>query len=263
MNCFAFVGNAGPSQMGVLLVLVVIGCLISAAKRFFGNAALMMARNALVVTHFKVEKGGTVYVDIQGRKAGVLAWLLSLIGVDPRTTLRVTENRVEFSEGSLSGRVMHTIPLSTVCNLGAGYSKPFVLLVVGILMLLLAIIALAADDIPAGAAFFNFVVSGLCILFYYLKKTLTLFFIPPSGVGVCVGFKRSVIEGVNIDERQAFDIIGIVTELIEKNTRHESLTVGARKNVKCPSCGEDLELPHGVAKGQSIRCPYCNMKFQF
>ena len=259
MVCFAYIENGGPFQ--AVILLVVIGCLISGAKRFFGNNPLMMARNALVVTQFKVRKNGPVYVDIKGRKAGILSWILSWIGVDPYTTLRVTDTRVELSEGSLSGRIMHTIPLSTVCNLGAGYSKPFVLLVIGVLTLLLAICCVFSDDIPGGVAVPNLLVAGLCFLFYCLKKTLTLFFVPPSGVGASVGFKRSVIEGVNIDERQAFEIIGIVTELIEKNTRHESTTGSSQMNVKCPSCGEELELPAGVTKGQHVRCPYCNVKF--
>lgn len=202
---------------GILFWIFIAVVVINAIKRkLAGNFALAAAKNALVVKALKVSETGPVYVHIEGRKPGILSWLLSTVGIDPTTTLKVMDNRIEFTEGSLSGQVTHMIPLSAVCNLGAGYSKPFVVLLVAIILFVAGICTMFAP-LPAGVAVVLFLIAICFAAAYYLKKTLSLFLVPPSNMGACIGLKRSVIEGVNLDEKTAFRIIEIVSALIEKN----------------------------------------------
>jgi len=251
-----------------IVLLVVAGYWLF--KRLGGSWPLALARSALVIKQCVVNKHGPVYVHIVGRKAGLLSWLFSIFGVDPTTTLDITENRIEMADGSLSGRVVHMIPMSAICNLGAGYSKPVFLLVLAVAALLLAVCypepIVTTSSTVCAVAVMRVILLLVAILLgvsYYLKRTFALFFVPSSAVSAGIGFKRSVIEGVGIDETTAFSIIDIVSGLIEKRSLHGCQSAGTAKTAvqKCPNCGEELEVPDGVQAGQNVRCPYCNTKF--
>lgn len=150
-----------------------------------------------------------IHVRIIGREAGLLSWFLSLIKVDPTTTIIINKNLVMFEQGSLAGFRKRIIPVSSICSAFYGYTKPWQAAVT------LAVIvggALGAIHILAG------ILGGLIagMLYYYLNMTLSLGFIENSGVGSGIDFKRSIIEGQNIDEGQAREVIEIVRELIEQ-----------------------------------------------
>ena len=44
------------------------------------------------------------YVHLIGREAGLFAWLLSVIGIDPTTEIEISDNMIVFTAGSLSGK---------------------------------------------------------------------------------------------------------------------------------------------------------------
>ena len=94
--------------------------------------AMLAGKAALVIREAEVNENGPLYVKIKGRKSGLIALLLTLIGVDTTTTFEVYENRIEFTEGSLSGRIKEMIPLSSVSNLGTGYMKPVIWMVLAL-----------------------------------------------------------------------------------------------------------------------------------
>ena len=100
---------------------------------------MLAGKSALVIKEAKVNEDGPLYVKIKGRKSGLIAWFLALIGIDTTTTFEVYENRVEFTEGSLSGRIKEMIPLSSISNLGTGYMKPVIWMVLAIMTLYVAI----------------------------------------------------------------------------------------------------------------------------
>ncbi len=63
------------------------------------------------------------FVKIIGREGGLIAWVLSLMGIDPTTTILVGLERIEFSKASLAGtetrinnptseRMLHLLRLS-------------------------------------------------------------------------------------------------------------------------------------------------------
>jgi len=43
------------------------------------------------------------YIVISGRESGLLAWFLACVGIDPTTTMKVSQKRIEFKTSSLSG----------------------------------------------------------------------------------------------------------------------------------------------------------------
>lgn len=179
--------------------------------------AFAASRGALVLKEVKIEEGSDNPVHIVARKAGFIAWVLSLIGIDPTTIFDVYTNRIEFVEGSLSGKMRHMIPLKSVCNLGTGYFKPILCFFFAVLLLFFSITAAFSRDVPGIMVFILLLAAVACIAAYYLKKTLIVFALPASGLGAVISVKRSVIEGVAMDEEQAERIVSIISGLIQKS----------------------------------------------
>jgi hypothetical protein len=120
--------------------------------------------------------------------------------------LEIYEDRIEYSYGSLSGRVLEVIPLSQVSNLVCGYFKPVVLL-------FLAVISLPLVFVTFGL---SLILTALLVFFYFFKKSTLISIIPASSSAASVAFKRSLIENQNITEEEAAQIIKLVAGLVEK-----------------------------------------------
>lgn len=137
-------------------------------------------------------------VFIHGREEGILSWLLSLIKIDPSTTLNIFNNKVELSQGSWEGNRKIVIPIQEICTAYFGYTKPWKK------ALMLALIFLPVMGL------------GLIIgpLYYFFNKQLELAVVVNSGNVYSIAFKRSVIEGVNIDEEKGHEILNIVENMI-------------------------------------------------
>ncbi len=160
---------------------------------------------ALVVKKWSASKtpdANGVYVRIEGRESGLLAWLLALIGIDAVTTVEIKENLVVFSQGSLEGKQHRIIPMASICSAGYGYVKPL------------------KQAIALGAILAPFFGLGLIVgpVYYFLNKTLSVFVIENSGWVGGFNFKRSIIEGQNIGEQDAYAVIEIIRGLIERKT---------------------------------------------
>ena len=165
--------------------------------------AMKLGQNALVLKEFTINRDGPEYVHIVARKAGLIAWLMTLLKIDPTTDFRVFADRIEFDEGSLSGKLHTTIPLSSVSISSCGHTKP-------ILYLLLAVICMFTC--------FLLPISILLVIFYFLHKALVISVVSNSGWPAAICFKRSVIEGVNVAYEQAEEVIGIINSLIMAQT---------------------------------------------
>lgn len=139
------------------------------------------------------------YVHLAGREAGLLAWALSILGLDPTTEVEIKKDLIVFTSSSLAGRTTRVIPMKSLTSAYYGYEKPWRDAL--ILTILLS---------PIGI--------GLILgpLYYWLNKQLMIGVVEASGWTGGFAFKRSVIEGENIDEAQAYEVIKIVRMLIEK-----------------------------------------------
>ena len=160
---------------------------------------------ALVLKKWQAGRSANVdgnYVHLVGREAGLFAWLLSLVGVDPTTEVEIKDNLVVFTAGSLAGREKRVIPLNSVSSAYYGYQKPW------------------KEALLLGILFAPLFGLGLLIgpLYYFLNKKLTVGVVEGSGWTGGFSFKRSVIEGQNIDETKAYEVIDIIRVLIEKKT---------------------------------------------
>lgn len=142
------------------------------------------------------------YIKLVGREEGLLSWFLALLKIDATTSVEIKENVVLFSQGSLEGSEMRVIPLSSVCSTYYGYKKPW------------------KEAIVLGLVLLPVFGIGLIIgpLYYFLNKTMSVGIVENSGWSGGFAFKRSVIEGKNIDEKSAYQIIDIIRTVIESKS---------------------------------------------
>jgi hypothetical protein len=142
------------------------------------------------------------FVHLVGREAGLFAWILSIIGIDPTTEIQIKDNLIIFHAGSLAGQEKRIIPIKSLTSAFYGYQKPWKeALAIGVLLTPVFFIGLIAGP-----------------LYYFLNKKLTVGVVEASGWSGGFSFKRSVIEGKNIDEKSAYEVINIIRQLIEAKT---------------------------------------------
>ena len=160
--------------------------------------ATLVGPSALAVKELKIDHEGTngLYVKIVGRKSGLIDWFLNLIKIDTTTVFEVFEDHIRFTEANLSGRMTTVLPLSALSSSSSGYFKPILYLVLGVILLPL------------------FGLGIIFLIYYFLHKSLVVTATSHSSISAAIAFKRSVIEGIKVDQQQAEEIIRIINHLV-------------------------------------------------
>lgn len=152
------------------------------------------------------------FIQITGRRAGIVGFVFALLGIDPVTTLKVTNKRIEFHSSSLTGTSHRITPLGSVSSSYFGYFKPlFSALIIGLILGVIISFVLGAimgfDRGGAAGMLGGIVGIGLgaviAFVYYKLNQTQTVGFVELSGDNYFIRFKPSVIEGVTVDEAKA------------------------------------------------------------
>jgi len=143
-------------------------------------------------------------IEIEGRAGGLLSWLMSKVGISPTVKVEIGAERIRFAEGSLAGNAHRIIPLENISSTFYGYAKPWK-------EALLIAIVLGIPTFGIGVI--------LAIVYYFLNKSMTVGFVEVSGVVNAIAFKRSVIEGINVDENQAQQVAELTQKLIDARRR--------------------------------------------
>tara|TARA_B100000029_G_C17416679_1_gene902751 strand:- start:158 stop:643 length:486 start_codon:yes stop_codon:yes gene_type:complete len=140
------------------------------------------------------------YVHIVGRDAGLVSWFMSVIGIDSVSEVEAKDQVILYKESSLAGFTRRIIPFSAVSSTFYGFHKPW------------------REALLVSVLFLPFAGLGLILgpLYYFLNKQLVFGIVEFSGVSSGFAFKRSVIEGQKITEKDAERVIGILRALIEK-----------------------------------------------
>ena len=157
------------------------------------------------------------FIAIRGRAPGLVAWVLSILGVERGIRMVATAQHIQFQEGDLGGSSTRIIPLENVCSTYYGYKKPWVeattlLFVAGVL--LGGILAGSMGDV------IGFLV-GLAIaiviaaIYYSTQKTMTIGLVETSAVVNQIVFKRSVLEGINLDEQSSANASDMIQRLMD------------------------------------------------
>lgn len=178
------------------------------------SMAMSLGEKALVLKEFSINEDAKneAQVRIVARNEGLIAWLLTLMGVDVTTTFEVYSNRIEFSRGSISGKLCNVMPLSALSVGKTGYTKPVMFLVLAVLIFAGGIVVGTQEGMTGfliGAA-----IALVLLVSYFFKKALIISAVSHSGFVAGFAFKRSVIEGVKVDYEQAAQVISIINRNI-------------------------------------------------
>ena len=169
---------------------------------------------ALVVKSWKVTSHpapGEPNVAIVARDSGLMSFVLSMVGIDATSTLQISSRHVFYEEGSLAGFTRRFVPLEHVASTFYGRIKPwkktgfFIALSIGL------------GGMVSGAFGMLVLLVGiaLSLLYYFLNRTLTIGVIDVSGTVTELSFGRSLLEGQEVDEKAAENVMRIVEHLIK------------------------------------------------
>lgn len=184
---------------------------------------------ALVIKSWSIQSQpteGQPHVRVVARESGVWSFILSLVGIDATTTMEVSSTRIEFEHGSLSGFTRRMTPFDHVSSTFYGRHKPWKTalgIIVGCFVigtLLQSVMGLLA-----------FMLLGLVVagIYYFLNRELTFGFIEDSGFAGVITFKRSVIEGQEINEEQLRKMITVIEHQIKRqSSRIDPIDLGGR-----------------------------------
>lgn len=198
-------GNNAPSLVTVAVLAVL--ALIFLAR---GRRGIDQGGPTLVLRKFEIDEtpSANVLVDIAGRASGIMGWLMTVVGLNPETRLKVTNQEVSFTSSSLFGQVHQAVPLIRVSSTHCGYSKPVGYLIAGAVVLVGGIL-LGGRAILAG-----FVAAGACAAAYYLSKKVVISLESTGGMVLGLSFSPSVLENVPVDIERARKAIEILNQRI-------------------------------------------------
>ncbi len=177
----------------------------------------------LVLRRFQIDETGMsgANVWIEARQPGIVSFLLTMVGLDPNSSLRVTRGSISFQNSSVFGMNQVSTPLANIGAFVGGYKKPFWALVFSGLMMLTGLSLAFTED--GGILFGLFVFLALIgLIYYYLQKTMFMGFETSGGGTYGFAFKASVLEGVGVDIKRVEGTIAYVNSLISSASLGET-----------------------------------------
>ena len=162
------------------------------------------------------------YVAITGRAPGLISWVLSLAGISPTFSLQCGCNNFVYEMGSWSGKRVKTIPLSKISSVYYGYVKPWkAALAIGLAGIAVGNLIYAATQSGVANAMVILIFLGLAFGYFLFNKDFSIGVCEVGGILSGVDFRRSLIEGITVDEAAAEKVHLIIHALIERtNVKH-------------------------------------------
>jgi len=202
--------------MPELIIIAVVGFILIGGGLARRGGGIRIAGPTLVLRKFNINEdpSSNLLVDVIGRASGITAWLLTAIGFDAETSLKVTGQEVSFKSSSLFGQTHQVVPLPSVSSTHCGYSKPIGYLILGAIILIGGIITGLSQRGGGPLILFGLIIGGIFLVAYYLSKKIVISIETSGGILLGLSFKRSVIENVGVDIEQALKAIMIVNRKV-------------------------------------------------
>jgi len=213
-----------------------------------------MFTRPLVVKEWTVrEKTGTDTeppIRIVGRQSGLMPWILTKFGIDPTFYFTVSNSKLEFVSSSIfRGREHRLIPLQNVSSTYYRYKLPFFECIIAfcsswVLMALFFSISSLFESLITRFIIFSIGVlfcSALAVFVVKLviryHRILTIAVAEISGIVSGFSIKKSVIEGIDIDDKKAKTVCDLI----------ESLMDAKRVSGATFKTGSDIPKPTGTS----------------
>ena len=191
-----------------------------------------MFTRPLVVKEWTVrEKTGTDTeppIRIVGRQSGLVPWILTKFGIDPTFYFTVSNSKLEFVSSSIfRGREHRLIPLHNVSSTYYRYKLPFFECIIAfcssfVLMALFFSISSLFESlitrfiiVSIGALFCSALAVFVVKLVIRYHRILTIAVAEISGIVSGFSIKKSVIEGIDIDDKKAKIVCDLIESLMD------------------------------------------------
>lgn len=138
------------------------------------------------------------YVRIKVRESGFFSFLLSLLRIDPTTTLEVNRRTIVLEQGSLYGFTKQITPIRNINMVYYGYTKPW-------LTALIIATVLALPTAGIGVI--------IAIIYYILGQRLEIGF-RSEGMNKSIKFGYSIVKGKKLSVEHAEKVVSIIEKLI-------------------------------------------------
>jgi hypothetical protein len=207
-------GIGAPELAAFLPLLLIILLAWGFSRR---SNTFRISGPTLVLRKYKVDGSSLdgVIVDIAGRPAGILGWLLTVVGFYGESSFKVDGRQIAFETSSRFGQLHQVVPLSNVSSTHCGYTKPIGYLILGALFGVGGVVMAFANQPGSGLAVIVFlIVGGLLLLGYFLSKKILLSLQSDGGLVMGLLFKRSVIENIPVDISKALETIKLINEKV-------------------------------------------------
>lgn len=180
--------------------------------------ALFAGKSALVLKEKTISDEGPTFVHLKAREAGLFSFIKTLLGIDSSIEVDINLDHISMKEKNASGYFIDTTPISKVSNVGFGFMRPVILLVIAIVVALVALclsFSFEAEEMLIFIIGLGIAGSGFSLLCYCLLKSMCIYWNSDGGTGGIILLKRSVIENVSLTEKEAEEICSIVHQLIQ------------------------------------------------
>jgi hypothetical protein len=228
----------GAFASGVVFVptLVIAALLTLAAVR--GSRMIYVPSARLVLESFFIDPTAAQdpAICIKGRIKGLVAWLLTKLGMSNRVELTVTRKELIIRQGSLAGMKLIAVPLRKVKATVCGYQRSLLALFLAVFFALNALWTLltilptlahalgskseavweSTDKIMGTELFAVFgwlAACAIAVILYYASKR-AVFAVDSRGVEG-IAFKRSFIENESVDRAQVEQAAALLNRLVQ------------------------------------------------
>ena len=215
----------GLQEIILLVVIIFVIAGVALARR---GGKIHFTGSTLVLRKFKIDESAPdgVCIEIVGRASGITAWLLTVMGFEAESSLKVTDTNLSFKSSSLSGEFHQVVPMPSISSTHCGYSKPIGYLILGIVFVMIFIIGgfllgcgprYGGGHSGVSITLPALIIGIIFLIVYWLSKKIIISIETSGGLILGLSFKRSVIENISIDTEKALQVIGIVNKKVIKS----------------------------------------------
>lgn len=219
-----------------------------------GSTSLVVQKLAIRTAH---SRPTTNAVEITGRREGLVAFLLTLAGLSPTTSLVVNDSEAICRTTGLLGIEHRSIPMDRVAQVTSGSKVAFEYIVGAIMMLLVGLVMTTShlwnfELVPLiGAPVVTAVAMVAMVALYLLNKRFFVGVFPQAGPSMILAFKPNVIEGVELNLDRAMEIAAIIRGSAVKGAVADLHTTAAI----APPVAADLPAPQAVTLPEEAESP--------
>lgn len=186
----------------------------------------------IVLKRFRINEdcSAKIGVEIVGRASGLVAWILTLLRLEPEVELVVSDAEVTLRVADLSGIGYTYIPLGQIHATVCGYQRSIlafgfaILFSLGFVLNFLTGLWIGnSSEIGSDMAYsFAFLIlAAIAALVYFLSKRIAISVETEKTRGIV--FKRSVIENVSVDLPEAQRAITVInSRLLAAQSLHRA-----------------------------------------